>query len=69
MKIYKISKPIITTLWVECGSEVEAMNWADKIVATIEDENGVFISSNAIRYFEAEAIKSEVKILEITDEA
>lgn len=60
--IFKIIKPITATLRVECNSEEEAINWANKIVATIEDENGNSISPNEVDYFEAETITSEIKI-------
>ena len=42
------------------------MNWADKIVATLEDENGDTISPNEVYDFAADAVLSEIKISEIS---
>ena len=49
------------TLLVECASEKEAINWADKIVANIEDENGNRQESKEIILFEADVKVSEIK--------
>ena len=61
--IFEITKPITATLRVDCNSEEDAINWANKIVATIEDENGNFISPDDVDYFDAETITSEIKII------
>ena len=62
MPFFEIEKPITTTLTVECGSKEEAINWANKIVATIEDENGNYIRSEKIISFEADVNASEIKV-------
>ena len=66
MPLFEIRMPITATLVVECGSTEEAMNWADKIVATLEDENGDTISPNEVYDFAADAVLSEIKISEIS---
>ena len=66
--IFEITKPIVATLRVECNSKEEAMDWANKIVATIEDENGGSISPDKVAYFEAETEISEIKITEVVIE-
>ena len=63
--IFEITKPIVATLRVECSSREEAIDWANKIVATIEDENGNSINPDKVAYFEAEAEISEIKITEV----
>ncbi|CAN5616423.1 hypothetical protein BH24ACI2_BH24ACI2_00940 [soil metagenome] len=62
MPLFEITKPITATLTVECASEQEATDWADKIVANIEDENGNYIQSEDIVSFEADVKVSEIKI-------
>lgn len=62
MPLFEITKPMTATLTVECASEKEAMNWADKIVADISDENGNSLESKEIISFEAETKVSEIKI-------
>jgi len=62
MPLFEITKPITTTLIVECASEQEAINWADKIVAGIEDENGNLLQSKEIISFEADVKISKIKI-------
>lgn len=49
-------------LIVECASEEEAADWAGKIVAGVEDENGDAIESDKIISFEADTIVSEIEI-------
>ena len=63
--IFEITKPITATLRVECNSKDEAIDWANRIVATIDDENGESINANKVEYFEAETTISEMKIIEI----
>ncbi len=62
MPLFEITKPISTTLIVECASEQQASDWADKIVANIEDENGNYLQSEDIVSFEADVKFSEIKI-------
>ncbi len=62
MPLFEITKPIMTTLVVECASEQEAINWVDKIVASIEDEDGNLLHSKKIVSFEADVKISKVKI-------
>ena len=62
MPLFEITKLITTTLIVECASENEAMNWAEKIVADIQDENGNRQESKEIILFEADVKMSEIKI-------
>lgn len=50
------------TLVVECVSEREAMNWAEKIVADIQDENGHALESKEIISFEAETTIRRIDI-------
>ena len=50
------------TLIVECASEAEAADWAGKIVAGVEDENGNAIESDKIILFEADTVVSEIEI-------
>ncbi|HMS39066.1 MAG TPA: hypothetical protein PKE69_02485 [Pyrinomonadaceae bacterium] len=66
MPLFEITKPINATLIIECASEKEAMNWADKIVADVQDENGNRIESKAIILFEADVKVSEIKIEELS---
>lgn len=62
MPLFEITKPIIAALTVECASEKEAMNWAERIVADIQDENGNALESKEIISFEVEAKNSEIDI-------
>lgn len=62
MPLFEITKPMTATLIVECDSEKEAMNWADKIVADISDENGNYLQSKEIVSFEADTKILEIKI-------
>ena len=62
MPLFEITQPIIATLIVECASEKEAMNWAEKIVADIQDENGNALESKEIISFEAETTVWQVDI-------
>jgi hypothetical protein len=62
MPIFEIKKPLIATLRVECSSREEALSWADRIVATIEDENGNPVGADQVDYFEAETTLSEILI-------
>ncbi len=67
MPLFEITKPIIVTLTVECASEKEAMNWAEKIVADIQDETGNALESEEIISFEADVKISEIKIEELSE--
>ena len=62
MPLFEIIKPLIVTLTVECASEKEAMNWAEKIVADIQDENGNALESEEIISFEAETTAQQIGI-------
>ena len=62
MPLFEIIKPITATLTVECASKEEAINWANKIVATIEDENGNDVQTEEVVSFEADARVSEIKV-------
>ena len=62
MPLFEIEKPITAILTVECASKKEATNWANKIVATIEDEYGYDIQSEKIISFEADVKVSEIKV-------
>ena len=64
MPIFEITKPIHTFLRVKCKSKKEAEKWAEKIVATIEEDNEVLLAKE-IDFFEAESIVMETKIEEI----
>lgn len=66
MPLFEITKPITATFIVECESAQEAMNWADKIVADIQDENGNQFQSKEIILFEAETNISEIEVRMIT---
>lgn len=67
MPLFEITQPLTATLIVECASEEEAADWADKIVVGIEDENGNAIESDKIIVFEAERIVSEIRIEKLPD--
>lgn len=67
MPLFEIVKPITATLRVECNSQEEALIWSEKIVATLEDENGNIVFQNEIISFEAETINSTIEISETTD--
>ena len=62
MPLFEITQPIIATLIVECASEKEAMNWAEKIVADIQDENGNALESKEIISFEAKTKVSQIDV-------
>ncbi len=62
MPLFEITKPITATFVVECASEKEALNWADKIVVAVEDENGNPVQSQEIISFEADVEVLEIKI-------
>jgi len=62
MPLFEITQPIFVTLIVECSSEKEATNWAEKIVADIQDENGNALESKEIISFEAETTVWQVDI-------
>lgn len=59
---FDIQKTIVCHLVVDCKNEYEAQEWASKIVATIEDENGDTIESSKFESFEAESILAESRI-------
>lgn len=60
--LFEITQPMTAKLIVECASEKEAINWADRIVADVTDENGNPLQSKEIISFEADAEVSEIKI-------
>ena len=61
MPLFEIRKSIDTILVVDCASEQEAASWANKIVATIEDEDGLPIESDMIVSFEASSKISDLE--------
>ena len=63
--LFEIKKPMTAFLTIECNSKEEAEAWANKIVATLEHEDGSFVSSNEFIYFESETVVSGVSIMEI----
>ena len=67
MPLFEITKPMTATFVVECASEKEAMNWADRIVADVTDENGNPLQSKEIISFEADVKVSEIKIKKLKD--
>jgi hypothetical protein len=67
MALFEITKPIVTTLIVDCCSEQEAEIWANTIVASLEDLNGQYIESNEIVSFDADVDISQIKILKLQD--
>ena len=67
MPFFEITTPITATLVVECATEKEALNWADKIVAAVEDENGNPVQSKEIISFDADVKVSEIKIEKLED--
>lgn len=62
MPLFEITKPMTATIIVECESEKEAIDWADRIVVDIEAEVGNQIQLNKIVSFEADVKVSEIKI-------
>lgn len=62
MPKFEINKTINCNLIIDCVDISEAQIWANKIVASIEDENGEIIDSSNFESFEAETIISEIKI-------
>ncbi|CAN5294184.1 hypothetical protein BH10ACI1_BH10ACI1_01440 [soil metagenome] len=62
MPLFEITKPMNATVVVECAWEKEAINWSDKIVADIQDENGNQLESKEIILFDAVVKVSEIKI-------
>ena len=67
MPLFEITQPMTATPVVECASEKEAMNWADKIVAGIEHEDGNPVQSKEIISFEADVKVSEIKIKKLEE--
>ncbi len=62
MPLFEITKPLTAILLVESETEQEAINWVDKIVADIQDENGIQIQSKSVISFEADVKVSEIRI-------
>lgn len=67
MPLFEVIQPMTATLVIECASEKEAINWADRIVADITDENGNPLQSKEIISFEADVKVSEIKIKKLKD--
>jgi hypothetical protein len=65
--LFEITKPITAFLKVECNTREEAEAWANKIVVTLENENGTPVLSNTFIAFESETIVSEVGIIAVND--
>ena len=53
MKKFQITKTMTAQLVVHCDDEDQARSWADKIVATLEDENGKPVEPSPEIDFEA----------------
>ena len=68
MPFYRIEKKMTATLTVECADEEEARTWADRIVATLEDEDGNPIPLEAVEDFEADYSPKEDVAIELLDE-
>jgi hypothetical protein len=67
MPLYLIKKKITTYLTVDCDDINQAIAWSERIVATLEDDDGNSISLDAIDDFEASANPDEITI-ELLDE-
>lgn len=67
MPLYLIRKKITTYLTVDCGDINQAIAWSERIVATLEDDDGNSISPDVIDDFEASTNPDETTI-ELLDE-
>lgn len=66
MPRFEITKPLLATLVVDCASREEAELWANKIVVSMEDENGEQVEDGYV-YFEADASVREMRIEEVEE--
>jgi hypothetical protein len=62
MKEFLITKTITAQLVVRCNDENQARSWADKIVATLEDETGNAVEPSPEIDFEASSSPSECRV-------
>ncbi len=71
MPLFEITKPIYTTLIINCDTKEEAEKWASKIVGDLETENEEeeeFLSSN-LDLFVACSEVTELRIEEIESDS
>ena len=68
MPLFQIEKKMTATLTVKCANEDEARAWADRIVATLEDEDGNPIPPEAVEDFEADYSPDHDVSIEVLDE-
>lgn len=62
MKEFLITKTLTAQLVVRCNDEQQARSWADKIVATLEDENGNPVELSPEMDFEASSSPMECRV-------
>lgn len=62
MKEFLITKTMTAQLVVRCDDELQARSWADKIVATLEDESGRPIEPSSEIDFEASTSPAECRV-------
>lgn len=62
MAQYLITTYMTAELIVECTDEAEAKSWSNRIVATLEDENGNTVPPETVEYFEASVKVGDVII-------
>lgn len=64
MPKFEIKKVLECTLIVDCKDESTATSWSELIVATLENDNGERVNSNAIDYFEADSTPAKIYQIE-----
>ncbi len=69
MPRFLITKKITAYVTVDCANRGEARSWSERILATLEDENGNQISPDAVDDFEAESSPKETRIELLEDES
>ena len=67
MPVFLITKPMMAYLQVDFKDEAEARAWSERIVATLEDENGKPIPPDAVYDFEADHYPAEI-IIELLED-
>jgi hypothetical protein len=67
MPLYLITKSITAYLTVNCDNLEQALNWSERVVATLEDVDGNPIAPNEIEDFEASSNPSEIEIELVED--
>lgn len=68
MPLYLIEKKITAYLTVNCDNRDQAIAWSERIVATLEDENGNLIAPNMVEDFDASVTPSEITIEVLAEE-